>query len=123
MKGIAVVIKKGIEYLVIQQSKKSYKGYWGLVHGTIESGENEETTVKREVSEEVGIEVKIIKKLATSYVDNIETGWWLTEYESGKIKPDISEISKCEYFTLNQIFNLKLFPPTKEFLQKHKNFL
>lgn len=74
MKGIAVVIKKGRKYLMIQQSKEPYKGYWGLVHGTKESGENEETAVKREVSEEIGIKVRVIKKLATSYVDNIETG-------------------------------------------------
>jgi len=121
--GVAVVIRKDREYLMIQQSKEPHKGNWGLVHGTIESDENEENAVKREVFEEVGIKVKIIKKIMTTYVDNIKTSWWLTEYESGKIKIDLSEISKCEYVTLNQIFSLKLFLPTREFLQKHKDSL
>ena len=123
MKGVAVVIKKDEEYLMIQQSKEPYKNHLGLVHGTREVGENEETTVTREVREEVGLDVRIIKKLATTYVDDTETGWWLTEYRDGEIKLDLSEILKAEYFALDHVFSLRLFPPTKEFLHRYKNDL
>ncbi len=124
MKGIAAVIRKNEKYLMIQQSKDPYRGYWGIVHGSVEpSDKSEEDAVKREVREELGIEINIPEKIATTYVNNIETGWWLAEYQSGEIRVDKSEISECRELPLSKIFNLRLFPPTKEFFQKYKQLL
>ena len=70
--GVPVIIQnsKG-EILLGKRDKKPifYSGYWGLPGGMIEYGERIEKAAKREIEEELGIEIKIIKKSKKFYED------------------------------------------------------
>ena len=61
----AVIIRDNKVLLVYQQN-----GFWGFPKGHIEEGETEVETAKREVEEEVGLEVEIdeAKRFTFSYI-------------------------------------------------------
>ena len=52
-----VVFRKGGKFLIIQNKEGKH---WDFAKGRAEKGETEEETAKREIKEEVNIEVKII---------------------------------------------------------------
>jgi len=73
--GVPVIIQnsKG-EILLGKRSKKvlSYPGIWGLPGGMADYGEKVEETAKREVKEELGVDIEIIRKAKNTY-ENIPT--------------------------------------------------
>jgi mutator protein MutT len=68
--GVPVIIQnsKG-EILLGLRSKTmlTYPSTWGLPGGMVDYGERVEETAKREVKEELGVDVKIIKKSSNFY--------------------------------------------------------
>jgi 8-oxo-dGTP diphosphatase len=60
-----IIINSKKEILLGKRSKKSpfYPNTWGLPGGMMEYNETPEETAKREVKEEIDVEIKIIKKL------------------------------------------------------------
>ncbi|KAA0875304.1 NAD(+) diphosphatase [Nitrincola tapanii] len=69
--------------------------------GFIEPGESAEQAVKREVMEEVGIQVKNIRYFASQswpFPHALMLGFF-AEYESGEIEPDGIEILEADWFT------------------------
>lgn len=110
--GILIFNKKG-EALLMKRGKKSKNeaGWWSKPGGTIDFGEKGINAMKREIKEELDINVKIwgylphtdhiIKKgkehwLAINYLADLEKG-----------KPKIMEPHKCEEI---RWFNLKKLP-------------
>ena len=53
----AVITNEKNELLLIKRSAEPFKGYWALVGGYIEWDESAEDAVRREVTEEVGMQV------------------------------------------------------------------
>ena len=49
------------EILLMHQTAGAYNGYWGLIAGAIEWGEEVEDALKREAMEEIGVELGNIK--------------------------------------------------------------
>lgn len=115
--GVVAIIKKHHRFLLIKQNKIPYKNFWGPVHGKIEINESEQEALIRETKEEMGLQVTPIKKL---WVSNADYGanklhWWLAEAINNKITIDPEEIAAYGFFALDELFNLKLLPTTKEF--------
>ena len=69
MVGVGAVIKKGNSVLVVRRTHEPGKGYWSIPGGLVELGETVREALKREVEEEVGMQVEIDKLL--DVVDNI----------------------------------------------------
>lgn len=68
--GVPVIIQNSKkEILLGKRSKKSftYPSVWGLPGGMADYGEKVEETAKREVKEELGVDVKIIKRASNVY--------------------------------------------------------
>lgn len=71
---IIAVVQKGDKFLITQRKEPDdsghpYNGYWQLVGGGMEFGENPVETVLREVKEEAGIDVDIIRLLPEIYTE------------------------------------------------------
>lgn len=59
--SIDAVIIKNDQILLIQRGVEPYKGFWGTPGGYVEWDESAEETVKREVKEETGLDVKAVR--------------------------------------------------------------
>ncbi len=61
--GAGAVIKQEGKYLLVQESKASAYGKWNLPAGRVHVGETIEAGAVREVKEETGYEVELVRKL------------------------------------------------------------
>ncbi|MBF0505863.1 MAG: NAD(+) diphosphatase [Nitrospirae bacterium] len=108
--AIIVAVVRGAEIL-LAQSHRFRKAFYSVLAGFVEPGETFEETVKREVREEVGIEVKNIRYFGSQpwpFPNSLMVGF-MADYESGEIRIDESEIVDAAWFTSN---NLPVLPRT-----------
>lgn len=87
---VCAVILIGEKILVTQRSERMKLPLkWEFPGGKLEKNENEIDCVKRELKEELNIEVRVLKKLTNSIYDyntfQINLIPYLVEYVSGKI--------------------------------------
>ena len=105
---ITTIIKKDIEDLdqegkptyKVLMARHSYHEYprYALIAGFLEAGESVEEAVKREVMEEVGIEVEDIQYFGSQswpFPNSLMIGC-ICKYKSGEIKVDENEIVKAK---------------------------
>lgn len=87
---VCAIIYAGNKILVTQRSKNMKLPLkWEFPGGKLENAESEIECIKREIKEELNIEIKIIKRLSSSihnYEDfKIQLIPYVVEYESGEI--------------------------------------
>ncbi|MDX9958430.1 MAG: NAD(+) diphosphatase [Spirochaetia bacterium] len=95
---LAVVRKDG--KLLLARNTRSTTGFWSLIAGFVEPGETFEECVKREVMEEVGIEVEVDGYLGSQpwpFPDQLMLGF-AARWKSGELKPDGDEIAEAGWF-------------------------
>lgn len=63
----AIIRNEEGKILLIHRTGKNFNGYWGLVSGMIEWGEDAESALKREVMEEIGVEIEILRYTGRYY--------------------------------------------------------
>jgi 8-oxo-dGTP diphosphatase len=97
--------------LLIKRNTLPFKGYWALPGGRMDPGENVEQTIVREVKEETGLDVSILKRVG-EYVekgvkDDVEYEYYPTCFVvkpvGGEIKMQDSEIQEIKKFSLNTL--------------------
>lgn len=124
--AIIVAVTKGDKILLAHNSNFK-NGMYSLIAGFVEAGEDLQSTVKREVFEEVGIKIKNIKPFMSSpwpFPNSLMLGFF-AEYESGEIKVDGNEIEHADWFTKDNFPNLpKKFSLARkiidEFIKRNK---
>jgi ADP-ribose pyrophosphatase YjhB (NUDIX family) len=116
-------IKKGDKFLLAQRGSKEahHAGVWSLPGGNVESNIEEyalESTLKREIKEEIGVEVEdrmvlifnnsFVKESDGSKVMNLT---FLTEWKSGAAQAleDTSDVKWLTLEELNQLSDLPSF--------------
>lgn len=107
------------------------KAYWGFPKGHIQEGEKSEETALREVEEETGLKVKIIKKLGDSrYIFTKEREkifkvvvYFLLRYISGELKPQNLEVLEVKWVDIDDALGLLAFKKDQEFLKKALHFI
>tara|TARA_Y100000310_G_scaffold340894_1_gene438215 strand:+ start:623 stop:1039 length:417 start_codon:yes stop_codon:yes gene_type:complete len=107
------------------KSEKTFPNMWGLVGGFMEWGETVEECVKREVREEIGIEIKDIEFVGRYYdkKGRHPTRTDITLLHRAKIKSGIpkvnqpEEISEVKWFTPEEIKEMELAFDYKEMLE------
>ena len=110
------------EFLLVS-SKRNFGKYTGFYYppgGHLEEGEDEETALKREILEELGIDVVPTEKIAETSGDvkNQVTHWWRCDQIFGSISFDKKELSDAGYFTREKMKSLDVWPATRRFFQK-----
>ena len=62
---VAAIIKEGERIFATQRGYGEHKGYWEFPGGKIEPGETRHQALKREIKEELGIDITINKLVST----------------------------------------------------------
>ncbi|MBI3033140.1 NUDIX domain-containing protein [Candidatus Woesearchaeota archaeon] len=115
----AVILNEKNEVLLMKRGKacRSKVGWWSIPGGAVEFFEKIEDALKREVKEEVGLDIEIIKTLCLTEYFNKEEGqhWvspqYLCKIMSGTIEN--KEPEKCEeiaWFNLDKLPEKLVFP-------------
>ena len=108
----AIIINSKNEVLLLKRSASSRTepGYWSRPGGEVEYGETVEEAVAREVKEETGIEVKVIRFLEiTQNINKNENKHWialgfLAEHVSGvPINAEPAKHDEVKWFPLNAL--------------------
>jgi len=102
--AIIVAITKGDEILLAKNARSTL-GFYSVLAGFVEPGETLEECVKREVKEEVGIDVKNISYFGSQpwpFPNSLMIGF-TAEYDKGEILVDKNELSDAKWFKANNL--------------------
>jgi 8-oxo-dGTP diphosphatase len=97
--------------LLVKRDTVPFKGYWALPGGRMELGETVEQTIVREVKEETGLDVTVVRKIG-EYIekgvkDDVEYEYYptcfLVKTVGGEIKRQESEIQEIQLFSLKEL--------------------
>ncbi len=110
---VAAVIKKDDKYFIAQRNRNKHFCYhWEFPGGKVDKGETFELALKREILEELSIDIKIKKKISTqNHKDNkinVLIHYFLCELLNGKIQ--LSEHENMRWSTKKDLFNYKMAP-------------
>ena len=88
---VAAIITKNNKYFIAQRNRNKHLGLrWEFPGGKVEENETFETALKREIKEELNIDISIKNKLGEeNYIDekiNVKLHYFFCSYEKGKIK-------------------------------------
>ena len=100
---IVAVVKD--ETILLAHNKNFRSGFYSVLAGFVEPGESFEDCVKREIREEVGIEVKNISYFGSQpwpFPDSLMVGF-TAEYAGGDIRVDDVEISHAAWFRFDSL--------------------
>ena len=99
------------EILLIKRNTVPFKGYWALPEGRLEEGETAERAAIREVKEETGLDIEILRSIGeyreTGVQGDIEYDFsptcFLAKPIGGTVKRQESEIQQIELFRLEEL--------------------
>ncbi|MEM2896168.1 MAG: NUDIX hydrolase [Candidatus Bathyarchaeia archaeon] len=125
--GVGAVIKKKGYVLLVKRRYDPGKGLWSIPGGLVELGETVQEAVKREVREETGLEVEVIKLI--DVVDNIIKDDqkkvkfhyvlidFLVSVKGGKCKPT-SNASEIKWFKPHELTDYEVTNTAINLLKK-----
>jgi len=116
----ALILDNLKRFLLVYQDSK----YWDFPGGGIDFGEHPHDTIKRELKEEMGIEVLEIKKQPSYFVTALNVnGLWKCDvlYETKVKSLDFTSSEECRkirFFTKEEAKKVKLYPIIENFLKE-----
>jgi NAD+ diphosphatase len=102
--AIIVAITKG-DKILLAQNAQNKTGFYSVLAGFVEPGENLEDCVRREVKEEAGIDLKNIKYFGSQpwpFPDSLMLGF-TAEYAGGELVIDKTELSDAKWFSADEL--------------------
>ncbi|MFA5953276.1 MAG: NUDIX hydrolase [Candidatus Pacearchaeota archaeon] len=126
--GVPVIIQNSKKEILLGKRTKNmitYPEFWGLPGGIIDYNELSEKTAIREVKEELGVDIKIVKKSKIIYenppkkecsLHSINIVYY-AKIIKGEPKP-LNETSEIKWFKPSEIKKINLAYNHKEILQK-----
>jgi len=120
---VAIIFNKQNKLLITQRAMNPLKGYWDLPSGFVKKGENAEEALKRELKEELGIEISI-KKYFWSVIGDypykgvtympLDFCFFCTFKGNPSPKDDVSDFG---YFSIEELPK-KIAPHHKKIIEK-----
>jgi len=105
--AVIILIRDGDRVLLTRKSFWA-KGRYGLVAGFVDIGESLEAAARREIREEVGVEVRDLQYVASQYwpfPSQLMIGFVAT-YVGGEVRPDHTEIEDARWFSITDLPDL-----------------
>jgi len=124
--GVGILIRQGDKYLLIQRAAEPDKGLWSVPGGMIEIGERSTEAAVREVYEETGLVVEILRIL--DVIDKIIMDEnkvkfhfvivdYIAEYKRGTLKAS-SDALNARWVTAEEFRDYELSPTLMVLLKK-----
>jgi len=102
--AVMVLVRRGQD-LLLARSPHFKPGVFSALAGFVEAGETLEQCAKREVREEVGIEIERLRYFSSQswpFPNSLMIAFF-AEYASGDITPDPSEIEAADWFSIDAL--------------------
>jgi NAD+ diphosphatase len=91
--------------ILLAHNRNFRPGLYSTIAGFVEAGETLEDCIRREVLEEVGVNVRDIRYFSSQswpFPNSLMLGF-TAEYESGELHPDGDEITEADWFTSDKL--------------------
>ncbi len=116
-------LRRGDEVLLGRKTRKIGKGLWNGIGGNFDKGEDKtmEDAARREVKEEIGIEVgemTCLGKIDFKFPDNTvyRVVMFTTDDYEGELSANLEEISELKWFDKNKLPLDEMLPADREFV-------
>lgn len=119
---VSVIVEADRRILLVKRAKKPYRGYWCLPSGFAEAGESVQDAALRELTEEAGIEGRIVSLVdVNSYKSRFYGDLIFITFEaehiSGHMQPG-SDAAQAAYFPVGALPRLA-FPANRQAVQRY----
>jgi NAD+ diphosphatase len=117
---VIVLVRDGGRVLLTRKREWA-PGRYSLVAGFVDNGESLEGAVRREVREEVGVEVDGIRYRGSQnwpFPSQLMVGF-TAEYAGGEVRPDTNELEDARWFPLDALPNLPSRLSIARFIIEH----
>lgn len=116
---VAAIIYKDGSYFATQRGYGEFEGMWEFPGGKIEPGESPEAAIKREIEEELGINITIDKFLCTTKYDypsfHLTMHCYLCSIISGEI--ELREHKSAQWLSTELLDSVEWLPADKEVVE------
>lgn len=119
-----IVRKDALPLYLLVSSKRDFGEYTGFYYppaGHVEQNEDEEMALKREICEELGVDIVSAEKIAETKGDvkDQKTSWYLCDVDSYDFKINKEELADAGFFTQQEIRSMKIWPATLKVLEEY----
>ena len=117
---VAAIIQRDGAYFATQRGYGEFEGMWEFPGGKIEPGESCEIALKREIQEELGVDIIIENLLCTTEYDypsfHLTMHCYLCNVASGEI--ELREHKSSRWLTADRLDDVSWLPADKEVIEK-----
>ena len=117
---VAAIIHRDGAYFATQRGYGEFEGMWEFPGGKIEPGESREDALKREIQEELGVNIYIKELLCTTEYDyptfHLTMHCYLCSVASGEI--ELREHKSAQWLTAETLDTVEWLPADKEIIAK-----
>ena len=117
---VAAIIHKDGAYFATQRGYGEFEGMWEFPGGKIESGESHESALRREIQEELGIDITIDKFLCTTDCDypsfHLTMHCYLCSVKSGDI--ELREHKSARWLKLAELGSVEWLPADEDVISR-----
>ena len=117
---VAAILHRDGAYFATQRGYGEFEGMWEFPGGKIEPGESRDVALKREIQEELGVDITIEELLCTTEFDypsfHLTMHCYLCSVASGEI--ELLEHKSACWLTAETLDSVEWLPADKEVIDK-----
>ena len=109
-RGAIGIFEESNKLLMIRRAEGISKGgFWCFPGGHVETGETSKQAIKRELTEELGIEVQPRMRLGSLRVlgGNYVLAVWLVKHVSGRLSPAPNEVAETRWVAKSEVPSIR----------------
>ena len=119
---VAAILQRDGACFATQRGYGEFEGMWEFPGGKIEPGESREVALKREIQEELGVDITIDEFLCTTNYDypsfHLTMHCYICSIETGEIV--LREHKSAQWLTTETLDSVEWLPADKEVIDKLK---